>query len=458
LLLVSCHFPPDPTVGALRWHKLARFAAERGWALDVIMTSPSELAKRDDAALRDLPPGTRLFEIATPSRPLFAIQLAAWRLLRRTIDAVPGRGSAEAPSASGSNGKATFSPGNGTAGDSAIDRIRRAYLASAAFRAADAWASRAVAVGRELVRRHDLACVVSSGPPHVAHEAARQIALATHRPFVMDMRDPWFDVEAMPVELRSDRWLALAERYERRCVGDASLVVLNTAAAEQAMRERYSDLGDRAMTAMNGADDDPLPPVIDTGRFVIAFAGTLYVGRNPRTLFEALAQVVADLRLTPDQIGVEFMGSENAGDTPLLQTAAELGLENYFRCYETRPRADALRFFASATMLVNLAQDVRRAVPAKLFEYVRFPAWLLLLTEPDTASAVVFRETAADVVSPQDVSGIARVIRSRYEEYRIHGRPPALNADGRFDRRRQATLLLDAIDRVTTAGPFGRQP
>src|SRR5262249_5100160 len=36
LLLVSYHFPPDRAVGALRWRKFARYAAERGWALDVI--------------------------------------------------------------------------------------------------------------------------------------------------------------------------------------------------------------------------------------------------------------------------------------------------------------------------------------------------------------------------------------------------------------------------------------
>ena len=31
LILVSYHFPPDTAIGALRWRKLARYAAERGW-------------------------------------------------------------------------------------------------------------------------------------------------------------------------------------------------------------------------------------------------------------------------------------------------------------------------------------------------------------------------------------------------------------------------------------------
>ncbi len=43
LLLVTYHFPPDTAVGALRWQKLARYAAERGWGLDVITLHPAQL-------------------------------------------------------------------------------------------------------------------------------------------------------------------------------------------------------------------------------------------------------------------------------------------------------------------------------------------------------------------------------------------------------------------------------
>src|SRR2546422_7800891 len=48
LLLISYHFPPDPAVGALRWQKLARYAAERGWGLDVMRSEEhtSELQSR----------------------------------------------------------------------------------------------------------------------------------------------------------------------------------------------------------------------------------------------------------------------------------------------------------------------------------------------------------------------------------------------------------------------------
>jgi hypothetical protein len=90
-------------------------------------------------------------------------------------------------------------------------------------------------------------------------------------------------------------------------------------------------------------------------------------------------------------------------------------------------------------------------VPAKLFEYVRFPAWLLVLSEPGTATEMLFANTAADVVHPDDVDEIARVISRHYDAFRAHGRPSPLNASGEFDRRVQANRLLDALDRLTVA-------
>src|SRR3989454_3604972 len=81
LLLISYHFPPDAAVGALRWQKLARHAAERGWGLDVIALDPACLARTDPTGTEDLPAGVRIYGI--PARPMWverAVELV-WRVL-----------------------------------------------------------------------------------------------------------------------------------------------------------------------------------------------------------------------------------------------------------------------------------------------------------------------------------------------------------------------------------------
>lgn len=443
LLLVSSHFPPDSSIGALRWQKMARFAAERGWVMDVIMMAPEEIPSADQTRLKELPPGTRIFGLATPGRPLFTLQLAAWRVARKVLGVIRPASAGPPPSALGA--AAASSNGHPT---SALGSMRRSFLASAAFRSADVWIRRAVALGMELAKTTQYFCVVSSGPPHMAHDAANELGARLGVPFIMDMRDPWCDADAMPPDFRSERWLRLAREHESRCVSRAALVVANTSAAEALLRSRYPTLGASLMTVMNGADSDPLPESPNADRFRIAFAGSLYAGRDPGTLFRAIARVVKERGLTPSQLTVEFMGSEGFGNVPLVESARAAGVSEFFTGHSTRPRSEALAFLARATLLVNLPQDVRLSVPAKLFEYVRFPAWLLVLSEPGTATEMLFANTDADVVGPDDVDGIARVISRHYEAFHAGKRPMPLNANGEFDRRVQANRLLDAMDRV----------
>jgi hypothetical protein len=105
-----------------------------------------------------------------------------------------------------------------------------------------------------------------------------------------------------------------------------------------------------------------------------------------------------------------------------------------------------MAFLAQASMLVSLPLRTAMTLPAKLFEYMRFDAWILALAEPGSATAELLRDTDADVVTPGDVDGIAAAIRKRYDEFRRGIRPVAINRDGRFDRATQARHLYDALE------------
>ena len=113
-----------------------------------------------------------------------------------------------------------------------------------------------------------------------------------------------------------------------------------------------------------------------------------------------------------------------------------------------------MEFLAQSTMLVSLPQDSDLAIPAKIFEYVQFSAWLLALATPESAAGLLLDGSGADRVSPDDVNGIAAVLRDRVQQFRAGIRPPRLaDHDSRFSRRTQAKHLLDAIEGVTRFAP-----
>ena len=83
LLLISYHFPPGQSVGALRWQQLSSYAAEQGWELDVIALHPSSMAEPDMSRLARIPAGTRVYGILAPTLQIERLEHSAWRAYRR---------------------------------------------------------------------------------------------------------------------------------------------------------------------------------------------------------------------------------------------------------------------------------------------------------------------------------------------------------------------------------------
>ena len=80
LLLISYHFPPGQAAGALRWEKLAAFAAERGWGVDVIMLDPADLPMADPTRLERLPRGIRIYGVRDEKHRVEGSEHAAWKV------------------------------------------------------------------------------------------------------------------------------------------------------------------------------------------------------------------------------------------------------------------------------------------------------------------------------------------------------------------------------------------
>jgi glycosyltransferase involved in cell wall biosynthesis len=439
MLLVFFYFAPSAEVGVLRWMSLAKFGAERGWAVDVVTLHPSFMGTLDSTRLTQLPPGVRLFGFSGEEPLWFRGLVGAWRRLNGRVGTNGG---------SGLGGHLDGSDlGRGlTAADAPA--WRRAFRSRMVFMLGDSLARRATELGTALARSAPYDLVVSSGPPHAAHSAASAIAAQTGLPFVMDMRDPWSDDTAMPEELRSAAWQKIARAHEDRCVASAAAVVVTSEAHEALQVRKYPFLKTRVRTVMNGADVDPIPKSRLGNRFLVAFAGMIYLGRDPRVLFRAAARVARETGARPDQFAVEFMGDDACNGIPLATIAEEAGLVEHFKAHGFRPRREALDLLSQASVLVSLPLRTTMTLPAKLFEYMRFDAWLLALAEDESATAALLRGTGADVVEPDDEARIAEVLRARFDEFRAGRRPVAVNHDGRFDRAVQSGRMFALLEEV----------
>lgn len=454
ILLVSWHFPPGQTAGALRWEQLARHAARRGWEIDVLTLDPAELGRRDDRRLAQLPAGTRVFAVSTGPPPAARLENALHRLWRWA------RGNRDGGRSSARENAAEDTDGHGSSGNprpaslareetrlrpwSALD-LRRAFFAWLQTKRDRKWAGEAVRIGRQVVSERTR-LVVSCGPPHFAHEAARRLGDSMALPRAMDLRDPWSQVQRLPEHHASPVWYALAAQHERRCVEAADLVVANTEPARDALARKYPTAADRMITVMNGYDDEPMPAAEpDSDRFVVAHAGTVYLDRDPRPLFAAVRKLVDEQAAGPDRLAIEFIGC--TADS-VRRIAAEEGIEEHLSLAPFVPRDELRRHLLGCAVLVVLPQDSDMAIPSKVFEYLRYPDWVLALAEPGSATERVLRDTPAAVVSADDTEALQTLLREWFLRFQRGERPtPAAESAPWLSRRAQADLLFDRLER-----------
>jgi glycosyltransferase involved in cell wall biosynthesis len=330
----------------------------------------------------------------------------------------------------------------------------RAYAAWIDAARSAAWAREAARVALTLHRADVHRAVITSGPPHMAHLAGATVSRLAGLPHVVDLRDPWSLVQRLPSALASPVGLQIARRHERRVVAAASLVIANTEPSRAALGAVYPSAARKFVTVTNGIDDDPLPPPQRSDRFRIVYAGTVYLDRNPTSLFQALRLVALELALDPRDLSVEFLGVDDGCDGAGVEALAErAGVSGFVRALPPRPRRETLAFLAGASMLVVLPQDSDLAIPAKLFEYLRFNAWLLVLDNPVGHVAQLLRGSGADVVHPRDVAAIAQLLRHRIIQHRSGCYPPPLTPDTELFRRTQAGRLVDALEAVIGVSP-----
>ena len=93
---------------------------------------------------------------------------------------------------------------------------------------------------------------------------------------------------------------------------------------------------------------------------------------------ERVARVASELNLTPADLRIELMGNVASLDgVPIEAMAREEGVTAMLGIHAPGSRAQALEFLARANMVVVLPQDSDMAIPAKIFDYARFHAWIL---------------------------------------------------------------------------------
>lgn len=413
VLVITYNWPPDASVGGVRPLKVATQLRANGWEPIVLTVKDQYYGKLDPSSSRL---DSEFVTIRTGCLPTFPNMYLALRSWFRWF--LPG----PAPQSSGpSVSEPTYEKANGPRRDSTLRRMLLSlmytpdeYIGWLPFAVMHAWMA---------MRRYDIACVVSTGPPFTAHIAALCMKRLFRVPWIAEFRDPWASSTTRPAEITSRLSTWLDSRLERAVINRADRVVCVTPATTGWYRSLYAHLPSHHWeTITNGftaqefgaATGAPNP-----SKFTISYLGALDYGRSPELLFRAVQELSREGILNQDHLSIRFVGvCHDVRGRSMMELVNAYGLNTVVTLAGTVPRHEALNEMRCSHVLLLLVENQQISVPAKTYEYIGAGRRILAITEKDGATADVLRRVGGGIISPGDIGEMKRVLHTWYHEYR----------------------------------------
>jgi len=296
--------------------------------------------------------------------------------------------------------------------------------------------------------------VLSSASPITSH----LIGLATSRtvgvPWVADFRDPWTLLDRARPLARPLR--ALNARTERALVRRASRVILADEHWDLVGLRRDDP---RRVVITNGADeadfessagDHARPP---EDRFRLSHIGSLFGGRDPAPVFEAIERLAHMGVLDARRFEVAIIGNVWLAGRTFEPGAVPITVIPYVE------HARAVTEMRSATALLFYEPAHRVGAAGKIFEYLVSGRPILSVAPRENVSAQLVAELGAGVTArPDDPAGIERAIAVLYQRWEAGTLGIAPEVRGRALARFSRRALTGELARVLEATVEARSP
>ncbi|MFM2156050.1 MAG: hypothetical protein RL516_799 [Bacteroidota bacterium] len=257
------------------------------------------------------------------------------------------------------------------------------------------WVKYATKKAAELIREHQIDCILISSPPHSSQLIGLNLKKEfPHLKWIADLRDPWTDIYYYKELLHTD-WAKKKDRSLEKKVlerADAALVVssyIKYAFAEKSLKVNV----DKIHVLPNGYDesDFEVSGKKNSDKFYITYVGTMADSYKPSVFFEALAKVI-------QQNNIEHLVFRFVGSVPvsIKEKLNELGINSEFIGHVAHQ--EAVRYMLSTNLLLLVIPDAPGAegiLTGKLFEYLGAGKRIVGIGPSNGDAATILKECQA---------------------------------------------------------------
>jgi len=307
------------------------------------------------------------------------------------------------------------------------------------------WVKPSVNYLSRYIQENAIETIITTGPPHSLHLIGLELKKQLNINWIADFRDPWTTIgyhDKMKLSVASQQKHKLFEK-EVLQTADNILVTSPTTKTE------FKAITHQPITVItNGFDDVNMKSLPLDTKFTISHIGSLLTGRNPKVLWDSIAELLQENNDFKANFELKLIG---AVSNDVLASINESGLENHINVlgYVSHEEAQIQQRVSQVLLLIEINSPITKCIiPGKLFEYLQSNRPILgfgperadfktIISETNTGSSFGYEQTEKELIKTK--------ITSYFEAYQKRN----LRANGvgiqQYHRKNLTNKLANAL-------------
>ncbi|WP_324027899.1 glycosyltransferase family 4 protein [Maribacter sp. BPC-D8] len=305
------------------------------------------------------------------------------------------------------------------------------------------WVKPSVSFLKVVLEKEDIDTIITTGPPHSVHLIGYYLKQAKTLNWIADFRDPWTTIGYhKKLKLTSS-----AEKKHKQLESDVlnaadKIIVTSTTTKQEFQHITHQPI--KVIT--NGFDGVIATSDKLDSKFTIAHIGSLLSGRNPKSLWKVLSDLVNENIEFKNALQLRFIGVVSE---EILASLAELGLQDFIEIVGYVSHQDALAYQKSSQVLLLVeidSQDTIGIIPGKLFEYMAAKRPILGVGPVNWEVAGIVNETETGrIFDYADDIALKNVLLSWFQDYQKGELQISSGSIEQYSRRELTRKLVEYI-------------
>ncbi|MCB0372991.1 MAG: glycosyltransferase family 4 protein [Muricauda sp.] len=276
------------------------------------------------------------------------------------------------------------------------------------------WVKPSIHFLAKVIADEGIKTIITTGPPHSLHLIGLGLKKRYDIHWIADFRDPWTSI-GYHKKLRLTSFARRKhQNLEREVLVSADKIVVTS----HTTKKEFEAITPKPIKVITNGYDDDLQPVSLDSKFTISHIGSLLTGRNPKGLWQAIKELIAENEAFQNALSIQLAGV--VGEE-VLQSIQELGLESSTKVLGYLSHEKVLELQQKSQVLLVLeidSEETKGIIPGKLFEYLNAKRPILAIGPKDwEAGEMVEHSEAGAFYHQEDTVGIKTVLLDWFNRY-----------------------------------------